>query len=504
MTQTLRIALVIVCAAVYLQFSPGRILFPDDEIVYQTTRSLYERGSVAIEGIPRRTGEPKKRPTGTFGWAPGTDGKRYGFFGHGLSVAAIPLYALGKQVQQHAPETWRHAIRSDAFFLHPRSPGNDWPRMLVSFTNCIVTALAALVLAEWLVALGYTARVAMMTALTYALGTSAWAYAGTFLSEPLSALLLLGAAWCVTRFFAQASQPNPQGAGWLMLASGLVAASVHTHVLNVVAVPAYVAWVLTALRRRGALRDHQRALIAAAAVGAVGLAMLGASQAARFGSPFETGRYGHYSHFVVPADGLLAMVLAPGRSLWLYSPALLLALPGTRAFVARHRDVAIFIGVLAVSRWVFVASRSDWWGGWAIGPRYLLPLVPFMLIPLAEVLTRAGTASRRAKVTLGVALTACVGLSMHLAAHNIFEHMVRISKREAAGTMRYIDISHWVPSASPIVGFNDLPIDTLAHGSLRLAEHGHSGLAWVFGAVAGLGVVAGLVLARRLLARSSD
>lgn len=498
----MRIALVVLCAAVYLQFSPGRIIFPDDEIVFQTTRSLYERGSLAVEGIPKRTGELEGRPDGSFGWAPGSDGTRYGFFGHALSVAALPLYGVGKWAQHEAPETWRHAIRSDTYFLHRRSPDNDWPRMLVSFTNCFVTALAAWVLAEWIVALGYGVGIAVATALAYAFGTSAWAYTGTFLSEPLSALILLVAALGVTRFSRDRDEQPRRARTWLRIAAIAAGLSVHAHVLNVVAVPAFVVWVVGALRREGDFDRHRSAVLEALVLGATGLVLLGLSQYLRFGNPFETGRYDHYSHFVAPLDGLVAMVAAPGRSIFVYSPALLVALPGVRRFVARHRDVAVFIGVLVLCRWVFVAARSDWWGGWAIGPRYLLPLVPFMIVPLAEVLARLRDAGWPAKLAVVGGLLASVALSLHLASYSIFEHMVKVSNLKSS--MGYIDISHWVPSASPIVGFSGLKIDTLSYGASQLAEHGHPGLLHCFEAVGALGLVAAVVLAwslRRVAAR---
>ena len=484
----MRIALVVLCAAVYLQFSPGRILFPDDEIVFQTTRSLYERGDLVVEGIPKRTGELEGRPDGTFGWAPGTDGRRYGFFGHALSVVALPLYGVGKWASTAAPEAWRHAIRSDTYFLHRRSREADWTRMFVSFANALVTAAAAWLVAEWIVALGYRAPIGIGVALAYALATSAWAYAGTFLSEPLSSLLLVLGALGVTRFVR-----GLHGA-WLYLATLAVAAAVHTHVLNVVAIPAYVLWVVLALRRQGPLARHTSTLAVAATLGALALAALGASHYARFGSAWETGRYDHYSHFVLPADGLVAMLVGPGRSLLLYSPALLVALPGVRVFARRHRDVAIFLAILLATRWLFVAARSDWWGGWAIGPRYLLPIVPLALAPLAEVLQRATAGGVRARLGVGVALLTAAALSMHLASHSIFEHMVKVSNVESS--MRYIDVSHWVPSASPIVGFFALPPDSLSMGAWRLAQHGHPGMFIAFATILTVGVLAAAVLTR--------
>lgn len=495
MTPSARVALFLLCASIYLLFAPGRILFPDDEIVFQTTQSLWEDGDLAIDGIPKRTGELEGRPDGTFGWAPGVDGKRYGFFGHALSVVALPMYGLGKLAAAHAPETWRHAIRSDHYFLHRRSPQADWPRLFVSLTNCFVTAASVVLLAMWVAALGYRPRIAALVGLAWGLGTSAWAYAGTFLSEPLSATLLVAGGLLVTRYLDLREHDPLRARTRLWLAAVAVTASVFCHVLNLLTAAVFACWLLADAWRRGAWRREAAAWGGALAIGAIGLSLLGLSQWLRFGDPWQTGRYDHYSSFVVPGEGLLALLVGPGRSVLLYSPALIVALPGARALWRRHRGVATLVLAVFVVRWVFVASRSDWWGGWAIGPRYLLPIVPLLVLPLAEVLARATTRARQAAVALALALSGAAG--MHLASHSIFEWMLALT---TTGTyhMNYLGRSHWIPSASPYVGFFSLPPDTLSVGAWRLAQHGHASLLWVLCGVAAIGVLAAFVLARAL------
>lgn len=493
----IRIALWVVCATTYLQFAPGRILFPDDEIVYQTTRSMWEFGDLAIPGIPKRTGELEGRPSGTFGWAPGRDGRRYGFFGHPLSVAALPLYGLGKASTSAAPETWRHAMRSDHYYVHRRSPKEDWPRLFVSLTNCFITALSVVLLAEWVLALGYGPAIAVMVGLSWGLATSAWAYAGTFLSEPLSSTFLVLGGLGVTKYFACYPRTPRKGLAWLLVAAAAVVLAVHTHVLSLVAVPAYVGWVVLGLRARGDLGAQRRAWTYALVVGAVGLALLGLSHWLRFGDPWETGRYDHYSHFVWPGSGLAALVVGPGRSVFIYSPALLVALFGVRRLWKRDKMLVGFIAAVFVTRWVFVACRSDWWGGWAVGPRYLLPVVPLMLLPLAEVLERVRR-HRARMAAVALALVAAGLVSMHLASHSIFEHMLSLTTT-GSPEMNYLQRSHWLPEASPIAGFFGLKPDTLSHGAWRLYEHDHPGLLWVFVAIGSVGLCALAWLVRALI-----
>jgi hypothetical protein len=457
--------------------------------VFQTTASLWDDGDLDIPGIPRRTGEPKGRPSGSFGWAPGPRGERYGFFGHGLSLVALPLYALADATAPVVPHTWPHAVRSDHFVFHRREHRADWTRLVVSLTNCLVTAATAWLLARWLVALGFLARTALVTALAYALATSAWAYSRTFLSEPLSALCLVGASLCATRW------RRTRAPGWLWLAGAVAGFALHVHVLNLVFVPCLFGYVLTD-RRPG----ERRALLGAAGALALGAGLLLLGQWLRFGDPLETGRFGHYSRFVWPWEGLAAQLVAPGRSFLVYSPAVLLGLGGWAAL--RRRAPAAMWFALAVLglRWLAISCRSDWFGGWGVGPRHLVPAIPFALLGFAASLEAlpGRPAWRRRAWWAGLALAALV--SAHLGVHSIFEWMWRLLHHpDVPGDGAYLEVSHWAAWASPIAGFFTLAqTDVLALGAVRLARLGHWGLLAAFAAVAAAGLAAAVRLARAL------
>jgi hypothetical protein len=481
-----------VCAALYLWTAPGRILFPDDEIVFQTTRALVERQTLAIEGIPKRTGELRGRADGTFGWAPGPGGERYGFFGHALAIAAVPGFLAGKLAATHAPTTWRHALRSDHYYLHARSQEADWTRLGVTLTNVWVTPLAAWLLLRWLIALGFAWRAAVGVALLFATGTLAWPYSRTFLSEPLSTAMLVGCAWCIAEFHGALDRGAPQATRRWSLGAGAFAAIVcHVHVLNLVALPCLLGYAL------GGRPSARRAAVPAVAVAAVGVALLLLGQWLRYGSAFETGRYDHYSHWIPPAEGLAATLVGPGRSMWLYSPVLLLALPLWPALRRRLPAVAWFVVAICVTRWLLVGARSDWWGGWSIGPRYLVPLVPFAMVPLAIGLERFATLALWRRIVALAVVGAAVLLEAYLSLHSIFEWMLHLT---TTGTpdFDYLRRSHWLVGSSPLAGFASLPIDTLSTGAIRLAGHGHRGPLWCFIGAAVVGVVAALLLARSL------
>ncbi|MFO7566503.1 MAG: hypothetical protein R6X02_27925 [Enhygromyxa sp.] len=444
------LALLVLCSALFCCTAPGRIGYPDDEIVFQTTQSLVERGSFEVQGIAKRTGEREDRPTGSFGWAPGRDGRRYGFFGQGLSIVAVPIYLIADATVDRVPERWRYAIRSDLFTFHQRSHEADWLRLLVSLTNSLITPLGALLLGLWLRELGHGPRASVLTALCYALGTTAWPYAGTFLSEPLSVLVLLGAALEITRWHHDARPRH------LWIAATLAGLSVHVHLLNLLALPCLLGYALgPALAREGlggALRQlDRRAWIGAALLCALGLALLGLSQWWRFGSPFETGRYDHYGRWVWPWRGVFTMLVAPGRSLLIYSPPLLLGLAAWPALRRRDPNTAVFVLALALTRLLFVACRSDWHGGWAIGPRYLVPTIPFLLVPLAGWFERWSTHGRPAQILGAGLLGASLPLQAWLASHSVFQLFWQLNIEH--GRERYMAVADWDLAATPPIAF---------------------------------------------------
>ncbi len=478
-------ALGVFVAAVYLWTAPGRIQFPDDEIVFQTAASLWDDGDLDIPGIARRTGEPEDRPTGTFGWAPGSDGRRYGFFGHGLSLVAVPAYALASATAAVVPPTWPHAVRSDHFVFHRRSDRADWLRLVVSLTNCVVTAVTVWLLVRWLHLLGFAARTALGTGLAFALATSAWAYSRTFLSEPLSGLCLVAAAYCIAR-----------GGRWWWVAGAVAGFSLHVHVLNLVFVPCLLGLAL-ASGKRGE-RGERQGVVGGLVGFAVGAGLLLLSQYLRFGDPLETGRFGHYSEFVMPWEGLAAQLIAPGRSFLIYSPAVLLGLAGW-ATVKRRMPAVFWFAVAAIGlRWLIISTRSDWFGGWGLGPRHLVPVIPVAMLGFAAALEQLHTWRPWARRVWWGGVAVAVVLSGYLAVCSIFEWMWLLVANPAVGERGVMYVSHWMWWASPIVGYAGLKPDVLALGAALLWKHGHPGLLLGFLGVAGIGVGAGVVVMRAL------
>jgi hypothetical protein len=90
-----------------------------------------------------------------------------------------------------------------------------------------------------------------------------------------------------------------------------------------------------------------------------------------------------YGTFTSPIRGLFGLLFGAGKGLVFFAPITVLGALLWRTFLREHRKLFWIVFAAVAFRMLFTASRSDWHAGFCIGPRYLLTVVPFFLIPVA-------------------------------------------------------------------------------------------------------------------------
>ena len=137
------------------------------------------------------------------------------------------------------------------------------------------------------------------------------------------------------------------------------------------------------------------------------LAAQAASTYLRGGHWFASGYAGE--PFSTPLlVGLYGILLSAGKSVFLFSPPLVLGVLGWRRFAKTHAaDASLFAGVFVVELF-FYAMWWDWSGDDAWGVRFLIPGVMLMTIPAIEVLERRALVAGVAIVGISVQLLAVV------------------------------------------------------------------------------------------------
>jgi hypothetical protein len=349
-----------------------------------------------------------------FGLAAGKDGRKYSIFGPFEAVACVPFLALAEAAVQAGLAPTRpnpshytgDGLRTFALGREIAAPElrEHQRRSLVAwFFNALVMAATVFVFFTVSRQLASEAAATFVTAV-FAVGALAWPYAGTFFSEPLAALLSLASFGLLL--------PERRG-GFRFLASGAaLGLGVATHVTTALFIPTFalLAWRGAGTASRSADEGRLGALAFAAGL-LIPLAALGLFDWARFGNVFETGRgvdpavaarY-DYGRFVAPWRGLVGLLLSPGKGILFYCPVVILGALGWFSMRRKLPGVATAILVATVIRVGFIASRSDWHGGFAHGPRLLFTLVPFLVLPLGALVDELMNAGRRRGIVAVVA-----------------------------------------------------------------------------------------------------
>lgn len=361
------LALFLLFSAFYLLTMSGHMYVSDEETMYLVTRQIALRGEVAIDAEP---GSPVAALRG------GVGKRNYSPYGILPSLLAMPFFGVGTLA---AP---------------PDSAAFDYStRLAVAALNGFVTAATAGLLAGWALRLGARRGSAIALALLYGLCTFAWPYARTFFSEPLVACLLLAA---VER--AEASRHTQKIALPLFL-SGLAAGLiVATRIAGAIALPFVALYALWPQLDTGALPVaslrrliNRRVLLTCywstfrrAAIWGLGLApgllLVGGYNILRSGTPFASGYDDEAKSFITPLMvGLYGLLLSPGKSVFLFAPPILLALPGAlRLWPRRPGIVLLASGLFALHVWFY--ARWIAWSGGAWGPRFLLPTIPLLML----------------------------------------------------------------------------------------------------------------------------
>jgi hypothetical protein len=362
------------------------------------TYAMVDRGRVDITGLDRQTGDKAL-----------LRGRYYSDKLPGYPMLAALPYVCAK---------W-------AFQLPPHPLGADPDKCkywradywITLGTSGLITAGTAALLVVLALELGCSPGAANLVGLAYGLSTPAYVYATLAYGHQASAFALLAS-------FLLIRGTSPRFVGLRLVLAGFLTALGSVIELQLAPVSAILGlYLLIEVLNRRYRPGGLGLFVVGAAIPT--LAMLVYNQVA-FGSPWEMGYFHHVTFAYVHHRGNPLGLRSPDwrklgpllcgryRGLLFYAPILILALPGWILLLLRRRWSLAIVSLLVCASVLLVnLSYPEWTGGWSTGPRLLLPLIPFAMIPVAALLG-AGGRSRRAVTWIAAALALIGGVEMLL------------------------------------------------------------------------------------------
>lgn len=270
-------------------------------------------------------------------------------FEQGIVWVAQPLYALAQMLPQL---------------------GTVHTLMLL---NVFVSALAGVLMFQYVRLLGYTQQVAITAALLLGLATVLWPYSRTFLREPLTLTLLL-----LTAFLLEMSRHNRR---WVYLI-GAILALIAAYMVKDTALFALVGLPVILLRESHLRRRWLDGVLVLGVIIAVLLAFTDVFSRIVTDNVALVGNFRLQPAFF--QEAFHSYIFSIGGSIWGVSPVLLLAVPGTWLLLRAGQRRYIWLMLLCVLGYAFAHAALTgvhWFGGSVWPSRFLIPMLPFMLIP---------------------------------------------------------------------------------------------------------------------------
>lgn len=304
----------------------------------------------------------------------------------GLSLAYWPALLLSLPLLPFQPQF--SAVPYDQTLLY-----GDPVYVASSWVDPLIAALTVLSTTALGMRLGLSRRTAIAVGLAALFAGPLFFYARADFPQPLSALLIVTAIYLAVRV-RQGDRAR----------SGLIAATIALAILTrpvdglITAMGCVVLLAVPADPWRPVGRGLRAVIEAGVGVGLGSLVTLVVNEARR-GSFLDFGG-GMSGFFGSIRQGLAAELASPGRGLLWYLPLTALAVFGAMAlWRSRHRAALLGLAFPIVA-YLLVYAKWQSLGAWSWGPRYLVPVVPLVVLIAAFAIragvTRAGAGPSRA------------------------------------------------------------------------------------------------------------
>ena len=266
----------------------------------------------------------------------------------------------------------------DNHYVWWRNTSSNEETFTFLFYGPVITAISTAILFAICRTYNFSIKIAITVAFLYGFTTMAWAYSSTALSVILVSMTVLLSFYFYRKFVKNQNFFSLIFCGFSLGASVLVR---YDSFIIVVIILVFL--IGTILKNKSKLKNLTCLLIPLffCAIIFMGINYIQFGTFLEYGFKSESGSLvGNTSPIHAGVFGLL---FSPGAGLFIFSPILFTIFVSFFDFYKKDKSSFLIFSAYLVSMLVFFGNLETWHGFVSWGPRYLLPVIPFLLIPLA-------------------------------------------------------------------------------------------------------------------------
>lgn len=296
-------------------------------------------------------------------------GNYYSALAPGTAVMALPIVAIG------------FALNGSSFSIF------GYPMIFSEFFIAIVASIGA-VLVFKIAKMFFGESTSLFLAFAYAFSTIAWPFATFFFQSDPSATLDLLVAFLALRI----GKENRRGMASFVSCGLAIAAALTVDYVNAILMPIILVYFVISLRQTQNTHSQTRfdlitKLLGFALACGEGILLIGAYNYLNFGNFFASteqmylGSSAFFGNFGYPLYlGIVLNLFTPFRGLFFYCPILVIGAFGMYIMFRKDKQAGLFLALFLG----LLLPYSAWYdptGGLSYGPRFIVPAIPFLLIP---------------------------------------------------------------------------------------------------------------------------
>ncbi|MFX1466111.1 MAG: hypothetical protein ACFFA5_06540 [Promethearchaeota archaeon] len=296
------------------------------------------------------------------------NGHYYSTLPPGQSFIAIPFFLIGKGI-------W--------VLLY--SLGINMSYISVTYVpmamlSSMSAALTIVLFHNLLTELKFNDNSALLTSITLAFGTTSWIYAKTFFAQSLSMFLNFFVVYLI---ILNTKYEKTNGHFFAGIIMGIAVTVRFSNIL--ISIPILIYFILKSQTVKAFI------LFIIGILPALSLLLL--YNFLCFDNPFIMGYYYDllYDYTSIssvfstnPFFGLYGLLFSPGRGLFIYSPILILSIPGFLYFFKSNKEEATLFILSFCAILLFYSAYTWWHAGLSFGPRFLTDILPCFVLPLGK------------------------------------------------------------------------------------------------------------------------